>query len=73
MYLSEVSGDVRFREKALAIRRLLKNIEKPKGLYWNFMDVQSGRFTRSKNKELHKFHFLQNELYANLFFLWQFF
>ncbi|CAL8110468.1 unnamed protein product [Orchesella dallaii] len=47
MYLSEVSGDVRFREKALKVREVLKNIEKPKGLYWNFMDVNTGRFTRN--------------------------
>ncbi|ODM92560.1 Mannosyl-oligosaccharide alpha-1,2-mannosidase isoform A [Orchesella cincta] len=47
MYLSDVSGDVRFREKALKIREVMKNIEKPKGLYWNFVDVNTGRFTRN--------------------------
>lgn len=47
MYLSEISGDNRFKEKALKVRQLLKDIEKPKGLYWNFMDVNTGKFTRS--------------------------
>jgi len=47
MYLSEVSGDVRFREKALKVRQIMKDIVKPKGLYWNFVDVITGRFTRN--------------------------
>ncbi len=71
MYLSEVSGDVRFREKALAVRRLLKNIEKPKGLYWNFMDVHTGRFTRSKYRFAQIVHLLNkmnHKYYVNLFF-----
>lgn len=47
LYLSEVSGDNRFKEKALKIRQVLRDIEKPKGLYWNYMDVNTGQFSRS--------------------------
>ncbi|CAG7826911.1 unnamed protein product, partial [Allacma fusca] len=45
LYLSEVSGDPIFREKALKIRQVLKNVTKPNGLYWNFMNPETGRFT----------------------------
>jgi len=31
----------------LKIRQILRDIEKPKGLYWNFMDVTTGRFSRN--------------------------
>jgi mannosyl-oligosaccharide alpha-1,2-mannosidase len=47
MYLSEVTGYPIFREKALAIRKFLKDIEKPNGLYWNYVNVNTGEFSIS--------------------------
>lgn len=47
MYLSEVTGDMRFREKALKIREVLKNANKPKGFYWNYANVNTGKFSVS--------------------------
>jgi len=47
LYLSELTGDNRFKEKALKIRQIMKDLEKPKGLYWNFADVANGRFARN--------------------------
>jgi mannosyl-oligosaccharide alpha-1,2-mannosidase len=44
LYLSEITGEPVFREKALKIREVLKNAVKPNGLYSNFMSPETGRF-----------------------------
>jgi len=47
MYLSEITGNPIFAEKALAVRKVLKEAEKPKGLYWNYMNVVDGSFSQN--------------------------
>lgn len=47
-YLSDVTGDKIYREKVEKIRTVLKNYEKPYGLYPNFINVDSGRFGAGK-------------------------
>jgi len=45
MYLSDITGNPVFREKVQAIRKVMKDIEKPNGQYWNFVNVTTGEFT----------------------------
>jgi mannosyl-oligosaccharide alpha-1,2-mannosidase len=45
IYLSEISGDPIFAEKAQHILNYLRDLEKPKGLYRAFLDVDTGNFT----------------------------
>jgi mannosyl-oligosaccharide alpha-1,2-mannosidase len=48
VYLSDVTGDGVFREKVMRIRETLKGMEKPKGLYFNYVHPRMGKFTQSK-------------------------
>jgi len=57
LYLSDITGNPVFREKALAIRKVLKDIVKPKGLYWYYMDVTTGKFSESTTEFLFKVRF----------------
>lgn len=56
MYLSEITGNPIYAEKVQAIRKFLKEIEKPNGLYPNHLDVNQGRWTDGTNMHtyLHK-------------------
>lgn len=43
-YLSDVSGDSVYRERVQTIRSVLKDIEKPKGLYPNYLNPKTGKW-----------------------------
>jgi len=44
-YLSEITGDNRFKETVDRIREIMKTIVKPNGLYWNFINIMTGNWT----------------------------
>ncbi|XP_037937604.1 mannosyl-oligosaccharide alpha-1,2-mannosidase IA isoform X3 [Teleopsis dalmanni] len=43
-YLSDITGNPLYRERVQAIRQVLKEIEKPKGLYPNFLNPKTGKW-----------------------------
>ncbi|XP_058828379.1 mannosyl-oligosaccharide alpha-1,2-mannosidase IA isoform X3 [Topomyia yanbarensis] len=43
-YLSDVTGDSVYRERVQAIRSVLREIEKPKGLYPNYLNPKTGKW-----------------------------
>lgn len=43
-YLSDVTGNPVYRERVLNIRQLLKDIEKPRGLYPNYLNPKTGKW-----------------------------
>ncbi|XP_058443500.1 mannosyl-oligosaccharide alpha-1,2-mannosidase IA isoform X1 [Malaya genurostris] len=43
-YLSDVTGNSVYRERVQAIRSVLKDIEKPKGLYPNYLNPKTGKW-----------------------------
>ncbi|XP_049291726.1 mannosyl-oligosaccharide alpha-1,2-mannosidase IA isoform X2 [Anopheles funestus] len=43
-YLSDISGDSVYRERVQTIRAVLKDIEKPKGLYPNYLNPKTGKW-----------------------------
>nr|XP_029711380.1 mannosyl-oligosaccharide alpha-1,2-mannosidase IA-like isoform X1 [Aedes albopictus]XP_029711381.1 mannosyl-oligosaccharide alpha-1,2-mannosidase IA-like isoform X1 [Aedes albopictus] len=43
-YLSDITGDSVYRERVQAIRSVLKEIEKPKGLYPNYLNPKTGKW-----------------------------
>ncbi|XP_055523662.1 mannosyl-oligosaccharide alpha-1,2-mannosidase IA isoform X4 [Wyeomyia smithii] len=43
-YLSDVTGDSVYRERVQTIRSVLKDIEKPKGLYPNYLNPKTGKW-----------------------------
>ncbi|XP_035918503.1 mannosyl-oligosaccharide alpha-1,2-mannosidase IA isoform X2 [Anopheles stephensi] len=43
-YLSDISGDTVYRERVQTIRAVLKDIEKPKGLYPNYLNPKTGKW-----------------------------
>ena len=49
VYLSDMSGDKRFRDHAFLIRNLLDRTEKPNGLYMTMMDSSLGRWNENKS------------------------
>jgi len=50
-YLSDITGDPIFKEKVYAIRKVIKEAEKTKGLYYNYFHPRMGKFTQSTNLE----------------------
>lgn len=44
MMMTEVTGDDKYLKKALKIREVLKNIEKPNGLYFNYLNPNTGNW-----------------------------
>ena len=48
-YLSEITGDPVFKEKVDRVRQVLRDVEKPRGLYWNFISVATGDFTNGND------------------------
>lgn len=55
LYLSDITGDPIFKEKVFKIRETLKQMEKPKGLYFNYVHPRMGKFTQSKFFYLNRF------------------
>ena len=47
-YLSDVTGDSVYHERAQNIRTVLKDLEKPKGLYPNYLNPKSGKWGQRK-------------------------
>lgn len=43
-YLSDITGNPVYREKVQNIRTILNEIEKPKGLYPNYMNPKTGKW-----------------------------
>lgn len=43
-YLSDVTGNPVYRERVLNIRQLLKDIEKPRGLFPNYLNPKTGKW-----------------------------
>lgn len=43
-YLSDITGDSVYRERVQTIRNVLKEIEKPKGLYPNYLNPKTGKW-----------------------------
>lgn len=43
-YLSDVTGNPIYREKVQTIRQVLKDLEKPKGLYPNYLNPKTGKW-----------------------------
>lgn len=43
-YLSDITGNSTFREKVKKVRDILKNMEKPKGLYPNYIHPKTGKW-----------------------------
>jgi len=56
VYLSDITGDPIFRDKVFKIRDVIKNAEKPKGLYFNYLHPRMGKFTQSKYWSLYSEH-----------------
>lgn len=52
VYLSDVTGDPIFREKAYKIREVIKALDKPKGLYFNYVHPRMAKFTQSKSNDV---------------------
>ncbi|KAK3097401.1 hypothetical protein FSP39_009319 [Pinctada imbricata] len=44
MYLSEISGNKIYKDKVMKIRETLQSIEKPNGLYPNYLNPRTGRW-----------------------------
>lgn len=47
-YLSDVTGNPIYREKVDKIRAVISNIDKPNGLYPNYLNPKTGRWGQSK-------------------------
>lgn len=47
-YLSDVTGNPVYRERVLNIRQLLKDIQKPNGLYPNYLNPKTGKWGQRK-------------------------
>ena len=47
-YLSDVTGNPVFKDKVMQIRKVLKEAEKPKGLYPNYMNPKTGKWGQRK-------------------------
>jgi mannosyl-oligosaccharide alpha-1,2-mannosidase len=47
-YLSDVTGNPVFREKVELIRNFLQGLDKPKGLYPNYLNPKTGKWGQRK-------------------------
>ena len=43
-YLSDVTGNPVYRERVQNVRQILKEIEKPRGLYPNYLNPKTGKW-----------------------------
>lgn len=43
-YLSDITGNPVFKSKVENVRKVLKNLEKPKGLYPNYIHPKTGKW-----------------------------
>lgn len=56
-YLSDITGKAVYRSKVENIRKVLQELEKPKGLYPNYLNPKTGKWGQRKYK---KYAFNQN-------------
>lgn len=49
MYLSDVTGNPVYKERVMNIQQILKDIEKPKGLYPNYLNPKTGKWGQRKH------------------------
>jgi hypothetical protein len=47
-YLSDITGNPIYRSKVNHVRKILNNLEKPKGLYPNYIHPKTGKWGRRK-------------------------
>lgn len=47
-YLSDITGNPAYKERVQNIRSVLKDIEKPKGLYPNYLNPKTGKWGQRK-------------------------
>lgn len=47
-YLSDITGNPVYRQKVENIRTILKELEKPKGLYPNYLNPKTGKWGQRK-------------------------
>jgi mannosyl-oligosaccharide alpha-1,2-mannosidase len=47
-YLSDITGDQIFKQKVDKIREVMAAINKPNGLYWNYVSPKTGEFVNGK-------------------------
>lgn len=47
-YLSELTGNQTYRQKVRRVREVMEQVEKPDGLYGNYINPRTGRFCLSK-------------------------
>lgn len=50
-YLSDITGNPAYRERVQHIRSVLKELEKPKGLYPNYLNPKSGKWGQCEYNE----------------------
>lgn len=43
-YMSDITGNPVYRERVMNVRQILKDIEKPKGLYPNYLNPKTGKW-----------------------------
>lgn len=72
-YLSDITGNSTFRDKVQKVRTVLKNMEKPKGLYPNYIHPKTGKWGQRKYQQKYKFLFSNKNLinryiFSNFFF-----
>lgn len=48
VYLSDVTGNSVYRDRVMNVRQVLKDIEKPKGLYPNYLNPKTGKWGQRK-------------------------
>jgi Glycosyl hydrolase family 47 len=48
VYLSDITGNSVYRERVMNIRTILKELEKPKGLYPNYLNPKTGKWGQRK-------------------------
>ena len=47
-YLSDITGNSVYRERVMNIRSILKELDKPKGLYPNYLNPKTGKWGQRK-------------------------
>ncbi|WKY12030.1 hypothetical protein Q1695_003525 [Nippostrongylus brasiliensis] len=52
MYLSQITGSPIFGKKVRKVRNALDKVEKPSGLYYNFINADTGKWTSNKHISL---------------------
>lgn len=54
VYLSDITGNPVYKERVMNIQQILKEIEKPKGLYPNYLNPKTGKWGQRMYILFHK-------------------